>query len=148
MSHLAVEDSQIWKIAQGSPCVGRIVSITREGEALVDYPGNQIGPIHARLAVPDSFDKPGQSVLLIFENQDPTLPIIAGVIRDKVSDSGLMPTRDKDELVLRADKELTLVCGKSSVTLVNDGRIIVKGAEIMSRASGTNKIRGASVKIN
>ena len=42
----------------------------------------------------------------------------------------------------------TLVCGNSSVTLYSDGRVIVKGAELLTRATGTNRIRGASVQIN
>jgi Domain of unknown function (DUF6484) len=148
MDHQVVELDQQWQIASGYPCVGRIVRITEDGEILVDYPGNQVGPIRARLGMQVPLDRPDQQVLLVFENQDVTLPIIAGVITDKVGDLRCRGSRDGEELTLKATKELTLVCGKSSITLRSDGKVIVKGREILSRASGTNKIRGASVKIN
>jgi hypothetical protein len=51
-------------------------------------------------------------------------------------------------ITLDADKEATIVCGKSSIHLRKDGRVVIRGARILSRSSGTNKIRGASVMIN
>jgi uncharacterized protein DUF6484 len=134
--------------ASGSPCVGRVVEITTAGEILVDFPGNQSGPIRARMALAGPLEKPDQPVLLVFENGDISLPIVAGVIREANGDPPPARSRDKNELVLEAGKQLTLVCGKSSITLRSDGRVIIKGAEILSRASGTNKIRGSSVAIN
>ena len=135
-------------IASGSACVGRVGRIMSDGKVFVDYAANRIGPIHARLATNDQIDEPGQAVLLVFENGDPTLPVIVGLVKDKIAEVTLEPARHSNELVLETKKELTLVCGKSSITLRSDGRIIVKGVEILSRASRTNKIRGASVQIN
>lgn len=129
-------------------CVGRVVQISADGEILVDYPGNKSDPVRARLAVSDPIHKPNQAVLLVFENADQSLPIIAGVIRDKADNSRSIRSTRREQLLLEAKKELTLVCGQSSITLRSDGRVIVKGAELLSRASGTNKIRGATVKIN
>ncbi len=129
-------------------CVGRVVQIKPDGEILVDYPGNKSDPVRARLAVSDPIGKPNQPVLLVFENADPSLPIIAGVIRDRADNSRPIRSHRGEDLLLEAKKELTLVCGQSSITLRRDGRVIVKGAELLSRASGTNKIRGATVKIN
>lgn len=53
-----------------------------------------------------------------------------------------------DSLVIEANKSLTLQCGEGSITLRRDGRILIKGKEIVSRAEETNRIRGASVTIN
>lgn len=55
---------------------------------------------------------------------------------------------DGRRVVLHADDEILLECGASSILLRKDGKIIVKGAQIVSRASGRHKIRGASVQIN
>jgi len=148
MSLKVMELDYLWQSTSSNACVGRIVQVTLDGEVLVDYPGNQIGPIRARLAASGIRPQPDQPVLLVFERGDPTLPIIAGVVRDKIADLDSTKSQNKRELVLEATKELTLVCGKSSITLRSDGKVIVKGTEILSRASGTNKIRGASVKIN
>jgi uncharacterized protein DUF6484 len=148
MSRQVMELDHLCQVASGNCCVGRVVRITPDGEVLVDFPGNEMGPIRARLVASPALDEPGQPVLLVFENGNVTLPIIAGVVRDKIGVPPLTQACDKGELVLEAKKELTLVCGKSSITLRSNGRVIVKGAEILSRASGTNKIRGASVEIN
>ena len=39
-------------------------------------------------------------------------------------------------------------CGESSLTMKRDGKIVVKGRTIVSRASRVNKIKGGSVAIN
>jgi hypothetical protein len=149
----------------GILAVGRIVRVSEEGRAFVDWPGNLLGALEARSIVEpagrcDSAVPEETPVLLVFENGDPSLPIVIGVIRDTVgpSASGQAATfsveRPKDAaldgrtVLLDAREEILLRCGKSSILLRKDGKIIVKGTEIVSRASGTNKIRGAAVKIN
>ncbi len=147
MRHQVIDLNATSLVAAGAR-VGRVVRITPRGEILVDFPESQDGPTRARVASDAPLDKPDQSVLLVFENGNVALPIIVGVIRERVDTLELKQDSAKQKLLLESDDELTLVCGKSSITLRGDGRVIVKGAEILSRASGTNKIRGASVKIN
>lgn len=55
---------------------------------------------------------------------------------------------DGRKVVLHADCEILIECGASSIMLRKDGKIILKGTEIVSRASGRHKIRGASIEIN
>jgi hypothetical protein len=50
--------------------------------------------------------------------------------------------------VLTGDKEIVLRCGKASITLTRAGKIIIRGAYLLNRSSGVNKIKGASVQIN
>jgi hypothetical protein len=145
--------------------VGKITEITKEGRPRVDYPGNKLGPIEARsiIELPATLldgrldDIP---VLLLFEGGDPSLPIIVGIIRDTVASpdrqaaisSPTGPMRDVSldgkKLLFEAQEEIVLRCGKGTMTLRKDGKILVKGTEIVSRASGANKIKGASVLIN
>ncbi len=149
----------------GSFSAGRIVQVTEEGRALVDWPGNPLGPVAARSIVeaPERFDSAAaeeMTVLLAFENGDPSLPIVVGVIRDTFRSSAsvhpaALPFKPPEDavldgktVVLDAKEEILLRCGGSSILLRKDGKIVLKGKEIVSRASGTNKIRGASVKIN
>jgi hypothetical protein len=146
-------------------CVGHIFRITPEGKALVDYPSNPMGIVEARSAMggprkgdDDCYE--GIPVLLLFENGDPSLPIIVGIIHDT-----LYPTAPNDDTIVSlerprnivvngkkrfidAEEEIMLRCGKSSVILRKDGKIVIKGAQILSRASETQKIKGASVRIN
>lgn len=146
-------------------CVGQLVQITEQGRAIVDYPGNPSGPIEARsvIAGPNKDHSNGEKnfpVLLVFENGDPTSPIIVGIIIETLypastSEEMTLPIErprdsiiDGNKIILDAKQEIILRCGKSSVILRKDGKVTVKGIKITSRASRTNKIKGASVNIN
>jgi hypothetical protein len=54
----------------------------------------------------------------------------------------------KESIVLEAQQEIALRCGQSSLTLRRDGKIVLRGRDVVSRASRRNKIRGGSVDIN
>lgn len=155
----------VWSPEIKNFCVGWIVEITENGQALVDFPGNLMGPVKARSimaspAKPDSYDQENPSVLLVFEKGNSTLPIIVGIIHDKLypdppSDEMVLSVDrpregilDGQKMVLEAREEIVLRCGKSSVMLRKDGKVVVKGTQIVSRASAVNKIKGAAVKIN
>jgi hypothetical protein len=145
-----------------TPRVGKIVDVTIEGRVVVDYEGNKLGPLEARcLAGTFSADPVLQPmVVLIFEHGDPSLPIIIGVLLDKAFESNQLieltsrRTKPRDivldgeRLLLKGEKEIVLRCGDGSITLKADGKIILKGKELVSRASKTNRIKGSSVNIN
>src|SRR5437016_6005179 len=121
-------------------CVGRIVRVNEEGQALVDFPTNQNGPKKARSVIspPPDYSNPTDDevrVLLFFENGDPALPIIIGFIRDAlfspVSAAEPVFSKRPDNIVLDLRKilletkeEIVLRCGKGSVTLKHDGKIV------------------------
>jgi len=128
----------------GGFCVGQIVHITKEGRALVDYAGNPVGPMEARSVIDGASDHDNHTqenipVLLVFENGDPMLPIIVGIVREtfyhpislEKTALSVKPPReailDGRKVALDAKEEIVLRCGKSSVTLRKDGKIVVKG---------------------
>ena len=53
-----------------------------------------------------------------------------------------------DELVIEARENLTLKCGDGSITIRADGKILIKGRDLVSHAQRTNRIKGGSVAIN
>jgi hypothetical protein len=66
---------------------------------------------------------------------------------------GPWPSAPADDAVppvlrLEAGEALTLACGKSSIELRADGRLMVKGEDVLVRASGTQRIRAGTVSIN
>ena len=126
-----------------SPSVGRIVSIERNGDVMVDFPGNELGPTRARVATSETLNGRGEEVVLVFEDGDQARPLVVGVLQDEQR-----RTAPKRALVFEAAEEITISCGKSSITLRRDGRVVIKGTELVSRASRTNKIKGAAVQIN
>jgi hypothetical protein len=50
--------------------------------------------------------------------------------------------------VLEARENLVLKCGKASITLGKNGKILIKGLKISSHAKESNKIKGGSISIN
>jgi hypothetical protein len=121
----------------------------------VDFPGNPgAAPLAARTIV-DCRNRPsGAELLLAFVQADPLRPVITGLIQTNTEVSptpgsqDLRVTLDDERLLLRGDQEVRLECGQASVTLTRDGRVVIRGAQVVSQASGVNRIRGGSVQIN
>ena len=67
--------------------------------------------------------------------------LIVGIIQD----SKLQVEANQ---TIEADTELVLRCGKSSLSLKQDGRITLRGKQVLSRADGQNRVQGASVQLN
>ena len=146
--------------------VGKIITVDEGGQAVVDFPGNTQGPISARFT---NSIKPGmlqkavsadRDVLLVFENNDPELPIIIDTLYslvDEITESStiaLETERPKNVLIdgkrvtFDAREEIVLRCGKASITLTKAGKILIRGAYLLNRSSGVNRIKGGSVQIN
>ncbi len=146
--------------------VGKIVSIDCQGQLLVDFPDNPNGAVAARLTSSVNVQKlrdstpSGCEVLLVFENNDPRLPIIIDTMHsllDEVAaatDVVLEAEKPEDVMIdgkritFEAQEEIELRCGKASITLTKAGKVLIRGAYLLSRSSGTNRIKGGSVQIN
>jgi hypothetical protein len=159
-------------IAADAPVkVGRLAPGCKTGALLVDFEGNTAGPLAARSVV--AFDEAAirqalmgrQQVVLLFENQDPRLPIIVGLLAPDTGAALLgsllqapvsapVPPRqtearvDGKRVVVEGEHEVVLRCGEASITLRRDGKVLLRGAYIETTAKGLNRIRGGSVKIN
>jgi len=55
---------------------------------------------------------------------------------------------DGKRVVLDGQDEVVLRCGESSITLRRNGRVVIRGTYVETRAQGVNRIRGGSVQIN
>jgi hypothetical protein len=51
-------------------------------------------------------------------------------------------------VAIEAEDEIQLKCGKGTICINKHGKIVVRGTNVLSRSSGTNRIKGASVSIN
>jgi hypothetical protein len=92
-------------------------------------------------------DDLGAEVALLFEAGDPERPIIAGrVVAPEAADP--KAASNAERLELTAGQEVTLRCGKASITLTSGGKVLIRGSYILSRSSGANKIKGGSVQLN
>jgi len=165
LPRLGVSEPAVPANGFSTPRVGRLMALDAEARPLVSFAGGPDQPVVARVATAepcpvDSALRAQPAVLLVFENGDPQQPVIVGFVR-----GGFAPAPESQQLALTTDRgrsmelngkvlvfegqeEIVLRCGQGSITLRADGQIVLKGTRLTSRASQTNKIRGASVQIN
>jgi len=136
--------------------VGSLVAMMANGGVpLVTFVGQ---PSSAALAARTTIDlcesHIGMDVVLLFEDGDPNRPVIVGCIRNPAESShGKLPERvsvdaDGERVVVSAQSQVVLRCGKASITLTRAGKVLIEGAFILTRSSGVNRIKGGSVEIN
>lgn len=56
--------------------------------------------------------------------------------------------RTAERIKIQAGQAVELVCGRGSIVLRADGRIVIKGVEVASVAEATQRIVGAVVEVN
>ena len=146
--------------------VGRIVNVDESGQVFVDFPGNTEVSVAARftnsvnLKMLRHAASAQQDVLLVFENNDSELPIIVDTLHSLVDEMTASPTIafetekpddvmvDGKRVTFDAKEEIVLRCGKASITLTRAGKVLIRGAYLLNRSSGVNRIKGGSVQIN
>lgn len=133
--------------------IGFIAGLDHDGCPRVIVPGGDDVPLRARSLCPVQASERGRQCALMFENADPRQPLILGLLQHPVlslySPSGdVSVQRNGEELVLQAESAIELRCGDASLRLAADGRVELRGATVISHATGLNRIRGASIKLN
>jgi hypothetical protein len=134
--------------------VGTIVGFTDHGATpLVLFAGQPSSAAQrARTTVRLDDRDLDRRIVLMFEEGDPARPIIIGCLREPVS---ALPTpphvemeADGNRLIVTAKERLVLRCGSASITLTQEGKVLIQGAFVSSQSSGVLRIRGGSVQIN
>ena len=142
--------------------VGELKDLNDQSQPLVEFPGNSFSHwIPARTTVQLKTSDFGKAVVLLFEKGDRTKPIVMGVIQPSleipfsaqaeektINSQPLNAELDGERVTLTAKKEISLQCGKASITLTKSGKIVIRGAYVSSRSSGPNLIKGGSVQLN
>lgn len=142
--------------------IGKLEGLSDGGDALVCFGRNSAGEtVRARSMVSLDESQLGREAVLIFEQGDPRKPIVLGLLAAPVArrpagaeaepQDAATPSElelDGERLVLTANREIVLRCGKATITLTKAGKILIRGAYLLSRSSGVNRIKGGSVQIN
>ena len=135
--------------------LGKVVGIGASGLPLVDFVGNPSSePLPARHTCLLNSNAAGREAVLTFENNDYSKPIILGLLQPVGAAAIENPAQpinvslDGEQVTLTAKNEIVLRCGKASITLTRAGKILIRGAYLLSRSSGVNRIKGGSVQIN
>lgn len=139
--------------ASGSLLFGTLVGLESSGLALVQVGKSAEDLVRSvRSIVELSTDNVGSDLVLAHDRSHPESPVILGVIRP-AGECGNTQRRltvesEGETLALSADREITIRCGQASLRLTQAGKIELRGTEIMTRATGANKIKGGSISLN
>lgn len=145
------------------PVLGRVVS-ARTGEVRVSYPGSPEASLVARpLSTVAEAElaravREGTPAVLLFEEGDPRRPLLLGVLRsatplvdaviDRLPEGEREARVDGRRVLVEGREEVTLRCGKASLTLRADGKVVLRGVNLVSQADQVHKIRGGKVQVN
>ena len=116
----------------------------KSGKVVIAYAATVVDP--ASLKVDDR-------VVLSFDGGDVQSPIVMGVlcnleVADAKPTDDFCVTVDGERVSIEASREIQLKCGDASITLTKAGKILIRGAYVLSRSSGVNRVKGGVVHIN
>lgn len=140
----------------GGAVVGKLLAVSNCGHGAYVCFSNQPGSaaIEARTTVNLHASHIGRDVTLVFEDSNPALPIVVGLISEPHTtgvdeqEGTIEIEADGARLLLSAREELVLRCGKATITLTKQGNVVIRGMRVSTHASDVNRIKGGSVQIN
>ncbi len=133
--------------------IGILAGLSPEGtpEVSISLPGLP-ERLTARSLCPVGPERIGTQCALLFEQGNPERPVVMGFLQHAVvpvsADESLQISQDKHTFHLHAEQEIVLHCGEASLSLRSDGRVELRGTTVITHATGLNRVRGASVKLN
>jgi hypothetical protein len=129
---------------------GEVLGVQSDGTVIVSAHDGHGDLLCDRLAI-------GQGLPVVLDAGDIVLICLPpsvderGVVIGRIASRGLSddpPSSIPEELLLEAEQSLTLKCGDGSITIRADGKILIKGKDLVSHAQRVNRIKGGSVAIN
>ena len=127
---------------------GTVVEMLESGELMVRCPAIKGGSLRCDLleSADNAFGKlqAGDPVLVLA----PASPQENGCVLGRIGRYKPATAPQADHLVIEAGETLTLKCGESSVDLRKDGKLMIRGNDVLTRARRTQRIKGGTVAIN
>ena len=118
-----------------------IIALTPDGRAEVRVPSLGETSLIAQSLVPVPAASVGRLAAVTMMGDE---PLILGLVQPPAPEV----EADGERLVIEARREMTLRCGKASITMTADGRVTIRGTQVLSRSDGPNRVQGASVQLN
>jgi hypothetical protein len=147
-------------VAPSAVSLGVVAGFDATGAPLLEIEGAR-GLVGARTVPALSAGDVGRQAVLAFVDGDRMRPVVLGLLQPlgtaqapEARPAGEAPAllgaagHGEERLVLTAARELVLRCGEASLTLTRAGKVLIRGAYVLTRASGVNRIKGGSVQIN
>ena len=118
-----------------------IIALTPDGRAEVRVPSLGETSLIAQSLVPVPAASVGRLAAVTKMGDE---PLILGLVQPPAPEV----EADGERLVIEARREVTLRCGRASITMTADGRVTIRGTQVLSRSDGPNRVQGASVQLN
>lgn len=153
--HVADDPSLQGPLTHCPIATGNLLALSRDGKTA--YVGNPDLPDQPAVAAGTTVDLQalhiGLRVVVLLPPGASQRPVVIGVVSPVGWSTGTAPQgveviANGQRLVVSAEREVVLRCGKASLTLSEDGCIELRGTAILSHAEGANRIRGGSVQLN
>ncbi len=133
-------ESKISLVAANGILTGLLTGFGEDGAPMVTHAQAPGQACAARSVIALSPAMLGAELVLMFEGGDWRAPVIMGALQPRRA----LPCA----INLESADTLALTCGKASIRLQADGKIIIEGEYVISRAAQTNRIEGGAVQIN
>jgi len=124
----------------------RITALLDDGRVQVDAGGERLCHVMCASGTPYLL-APDDEVFVWLPNDPSVDAIVLGRIGPSHASSA-GPDEPPAELVLEARSALTLRVGDGSIEIRADGKILIKGSDLVSHATRVNRIKGGAVAIN
>ncbi|MGE5152642.1 MAG: DUF6484 domain-containing protein [Bdellovibrio bacteriovorus] len=136
------------KLANEGLAVASFAGFNNEGRFLILLDHEQT-PVTALSTVRLIEEDVGARVVAAFERGEAHCPIILGRLQQPTQRHAERNLKiDGERLLIHAEREIELRCGEASIVLTRAGKVLIRGAYVLSRSKGANKIKGAYVDIN
>jgi hypothetical protein len=138
---------------------GHLAGIDAEGRPLFLPEGSSGDPFPVAIGIPVADGTLVKSArlnrrALVARVQDDAY-VLVGFLRERVDTRALAAGPgelevivDGETLLLSAERQIELRCGKASLLLRADGRVVLSGTYVVSTSRGPNKVRGATISLN
>jgi hypothetical protein len=147
--------------------IGWVAGVDADGSIRVDFAGNRHGPLLARTTIslePEQWRQAARErreATLFFDDGAPSRPVLTGLLQpmpptpfidamlaQPLPDAPKEAQLDGRRVVLEGRDEVVLRCGRATLILRADGKVILRGVDVVTEAEGVHRIRGGKVKIN
>ncbi|TWU40598.1 hypothetical protein [Novipirellula artificiosorum] len=151
-SSQAAEPASAVPVAASPIGCGSVLGFSGDGDVMVqiETPSNA-APIACDVLIPAGGIQMQLDVgdrVLVHAPLDPnTRGCILGRV-GRYQPSRVVGPRQPDHVVIEADEQLSLRCGDASIEMRKDGKLMIRGIDVLSKAKRTQRIKGGNVAIN
>lgn len=147
--------------ALGETLTGHLDGIDGEGRVLFlpEAGGRSPFPVAIGLPIPDAAlvkaARTGARALALRVSGPGERWVLVGLLRERVGEKArdaapgqLEITVDGETVRIEAQHQIELRCGRSKLLLRKDGRVVLSGSYVLTKSTGPNKIKGATIALN